>query len=150
MLPWLSDLLQSPDSQTSRVKSEPKTVHFILIRERERDRERERERENDSYKDRLDVQQTFSLFLIHTQLVCICQPPEVKCGNVPELWTKELSTSSHAWPMDAPNCNSLFFFPLLWEGRKAFWGLKVRAMRCKVQGSLDLCLDESCPGELLL
>lgn len=29
--------LQPPDFKTSRVKSEPKTVHLILIRERERE-----------------------------------------------------------------------------------------------------------------
>lgn len=35
----VAPLLQSSDPQTFRVKSEPETVHFILIREREREKE---------------------------------------------------------------------------------------------------------------
>lgn len=131
----VAPLLQSPDSQASLVQLESKTVYLSLIRERE----------HDYGKDQL-VLQTSPLFLLDTQSVFASL---LKCNTAMRPNSRRGNWTWIRCPLPglARGCSTCKspFFPLLWEDEKGFWGVRVRALVWGA-GSLDVCLEESCPG----
>lgn len=95
-----------------------------------------------------------SLFPISPwHIVRICWPLEVKCGHVPELWTKEVDRDHIPVPRPGLWMLPHAILPLLSSpGRRQqrVWAVNIEGSKCKVRVSSDVCSEESCPGELFL